>query len=120
MLIVFIEHENICIATILMILPSLVFEVLKNVRFSIMAVGLLICIFLQNAQMCQEGIIQLLNLGYIKIRKKQYNVVWTPMQAYRMFSQTKYFGGRNFVQNNLISKRKEHLNPVNETSHVHY
>ena len=43
MLIVFIDHENICIDTNLMILPSLVFEILAKVRFSVMAV--LISIF---------------------------------------------------------------------------
>ena len=43
MVIAFTDRENICIDTNLMILPSLVFEILAKVRFSVMAV--LICIF---------------------------------------------------------------------------
>ena len=69
MLIVFSDHENICIDTNLMILPSLVFEILHKNRIS--SNGGTNLHFLQNAQRCQEGIIQILNLGYIKIRKIQ-------------------------------------------------
>ena len=43
-------------------------DIIENMIFSNGGTNLQ---FLLNAQRCQEGIIQFLNLGYIKIRKMQ-------------------------------------------------
>ena len=65
---IFFDQENICIDTDFMALPLLVLKILAKIWFFSNGGTNL---HFQNDQKCQEGIIQFLNLGYIKIRKLQ-------------------------------------------------
>ena len=67
--IVFIDHENICRAYRHRFHGSTIFsfqDIIENMIFSNGGTALH---FFQNAQRCQEGIIQFRNIGYIRIRK---------------------------------------------------